>query len=138
MLGNCSSENSLNSNNDNIGSSDVDSYFPRKQEDYATSNLEPKNVRDVGSINTNNEQVASLWKQLNFYSSDDKEKLILEERSLTERANMTSSYTSSNFSFYLYLSIICEVGVRLPFSSFTTEVLTELDVALPKSRPTTI
>ncbi|KAI5385414.1 hypothetical protein KIW84_072130 [Lathyrus oleraceus] len=44
----------------------------------ATSDLEPKDVRDVGSNNTTDDHIASIWKQL-IFSSDDGEDVVLKD-----------------------------------------------------------
>lgn len=48
----------------------------------ATSNPEPKDVREVGFVYPVDDQIASLWQQLDFSSIDDEEEVVLEVCSL--------------------------------------------------------
>lgn len=100
MFGNHKS--SLNFESDNGGESDSDPSFPfvftGNMTIMATSDLEPKDVRDVGSNNTTDDHIASIWKQL-IFSSDDREDVVLKVCYLAERANIAASNAFSTSSF---------------------------------------
>lgn len=71
----------LNYDSDSGGGTSSDSLFPyifqRNNKIMAISNIEVKDVREVGPIYTCNDQIAPLRQQLGFSSSDEEE-VILE------------------------------------------------------------
>lgn len=101
-----------------------------------TSNPEPKDVREVGSIYKNVDLITSFEQQLTFSYSDDEEKVILEACSLAERANMVIFDTYSTSSFYFYLLAIGDIEGFLSFSPFEADVFTFLNVTPTKSHLT--
>lgn len=122
-----SCDSSLNSESDISGGSDNDSsfpsIFPRSGKIMATSNPDPKDVREVGSVYIIEDHIDSLRYQLAFSSTNDEEEYVLDECSLEEKVNMVAFDANSTSSFYFYLPTIHEVEVHLPSSSFTKKVL---------------
>lgn len=81
----------------------------------ATSNPEPKDVREVGSIYITYDHIAFLWQKIDFSSFDDEKEVILEVCYLVEKVNMAASDALFTSFFYIYLPNINEVGVHLFF-----------------------
>lgn len=79
MFGSCA--NSLNYDSDSGSGTSSDSLFPyifqRNKKIMAISNIEVKDVREVGPIYTCNDQINPRRQQLGFSSSDEEE-VILE------------------------------------------------------------
>src|SRR4051812_38195805 len=128
----CSCESSLNSESDSSAGSDnyssFHSIFLRNMKIVVTFNPQFKDVRKVEHVYTIDDHIASLWKQLAFSSSNDKEENVLEACSHAESPNMVTFGASYTSSFYFYSSTICEVVVHITFSSFAVEVLTVLNM----------
>lgn len=88
---------------------------------------------EVGFVYSTGNHIAFFQHQLNFSSSSGEE-VVLEACYLEEMVNMAASKVSFSSSLYFYLTTTCEIGILLPFSPFTTYVLTMLSV--PPSRIT--
>lgn len=79
------------------------------------SDTKHKDIEDFESHYIRKEMITSFRQHVSLSFSGDEEKVIMEARCTTERANIATLDDSTSPYFYLYLPIVCDLGILVAF-----------------------
>lgn len=99
------------------------------------SNSKYSNVEDCVSLYTSMKRIAAFQCEIGISNIGHEEKNIFEMCSEEERPHMDTLNDFPTSYFYLYLHVIHEFGVLIPFTLFEVEVLAFENVASSKIMP---
>lgn len=99
------------------------------------SNSKYSNVEDCMSLYTSMKRIAAFRCEIRISNIGHEEKIILEVCFEEERPHMDTLNDFPTSYCYLYLHVIHEFGVLIPFTLFEVEVLTFANVASFETMP---